>query len=324
MRRLAVLLVALLLTASCDASPSGPQTRSTSSATSRSAVPSAAVVATAGESGRVRDITVRSPAVGADVPVRLILPAGFDSEPARRFPVLYLLHGCCDTYQSWTRSSDVERLVADAGVLVVLPDGGAVGFYSDWLSGPKWETFHVDELWQLLQRQYRASGVRAVAGLSMGGLGALDYAARHAGSFRAAASFSGVVHTRLSNGESDAYSRLVRDNGGEPGALWGDPINNADVWAAHNPYDLAAKLRGVRLFISAGDGRPGPLDPAGTGVDGVEQSIHDENVALADRLRELGIPARADLYGPGTHTWPYWERELHRAWPMLRAALTAP
>jgi S-formylglutathione hydrolase FrmB len=45
------------------------------------------------------------------------------------------------------------------------------------------------------------------------------------------------------------------------------------------------------------------------------------NVALAGRLRRLGIRATTDFYGPGTHTWPYWQRSLHRALPMLLRAL---
>jgi len=45
------------------------------------------------------------------------------------------------------------------------------------------------------------------------------------------------------------------------------------------------------------------------------------NVAFATRLRQLGIEAATDFYGPGTHTWPYWERELHRSLPLLLRAL---
>ena len=41
--------------------------------------------------------------MGDHVQVRLLLPAHFETQPKRRWPVLYLLHGCCDTYLSWTR-----------------------------------------------------------------------------------------------------------------------------------------------------------------------------------------------------------------------------
>ncbi len=226
------------------------------------------VVAATVLSARMRDLTVASPALGATVKVRLLLPVHYRARPGARWPVLYLLHGCCDTYRSWTRSTDVAALTARSDVLVVMPDGGRAGFYSDWLAGPRWETFHVAELRQILQRDYRASTVMAVAGASMGGLGALAYAARHRGMFRAAASFSAIADTRLSPQESMRYMRLVRSQGENPSHLWGDPRGDAAVWAAHNPYDLAL-----------------------------------------------------DFYGPGTHSWPYWQRDLHQAWPLLQHAL---
>jgi diacylglycerol O-acyltransferase / trehalose O-mycolyltransferase len=319
------LTVAIALGATaCDGSSASNRTSPPPSGSSAisSTAPPATVVATTKLSPRERDLTVNSPAVGGPVKVRLILPASFSKQPTKRWPVLYLLHGCCDTYLSWTRSTDIEQLVAKLDVLVVMPDGGRVGFYSDWLSGhPGWETFHLVELRRILEDQYRAGDARAIVGVSMGGLGALDYTARHPGMFRAAASFSGIVHTRLSPEESSAYEGLVQAERSDPAQLWGDPVSNADVWAAHNPYDLAPKLAGVPLFLSVGDGRLGPLDPPGQEGGRTEQALNPENVAFAAHLKQLGISAHTDFYGPGTHNWTYWQRELHRAWPMLSHAL---
>ena len=283
----------------------------------------ARIVSLEQRSDRMLDLTVDSPAVGRRVPVRLLLPAGFDGAPGRRWPVLYLLHGCCDDYRSWTEQTDVEELTAPSDVLVVMPDGGAVGFYSDWLRGPAWETFHLVEMRQLLERGYRAGPQRAIAGLSMGGLGAIAYAARHPGVFRAAASFSGLLNTRTTygGGPRGHQFRLIEGEGEDPLALWGDPDQQAAVWAAHNPHDLAPRLRGTTLFVSTGNGDPGPLDPPGSTADDAEQLTHAETAEFVDRLRALRIPATADLYGPGTHTWPYWQRGLHRSWPLLSRAL---
>lgn len=281
----------------------------------------ARIVSTHQVKGRIWDVTVRSPAIGSDVHVRLLLPRRFKSAPDRRWPVLYLLHGCCDSYVSWTRSTDIARLSTNLDALVVMPDGGRAGFYSDWSSGPHWETFHLQELTGLLEKTYRASDRRVIAGVSMGGLGALDYAARHPGMFTVAASFSGVVDTRLSPGVSQAYLSLVESQGEDPYALWGDPDGDVDVWRAHNPYDLAARLAGTRLYISAGSGQPGPLDSAGTTRDQTETDIRAQNEAFAKRVRALHLDARIDLYSPGTHNWVYWQRELHKAWPLLTEGL---
>jgi diacylglycerol O-acyltransferase/trehalose O-mycolyltransferase len=273
---------------------------------------------------RTWDLRIDSPAVGRPVDVRLLLPARFDAAPTQRWPVLYLLHGCCDTYVAWTRSTDVAELTRPLDVLVAMPEGGDVGFYSDWRSGPGWETFHTGELPALLAAEYRAGDRAVIAGLSMGGLGALGYTARHPGRYAAAASFSGIAHARLSPAVTQDYLGLVSSHGADPLALWGDPTADAATWAQHNPYDLVPALRGTPLFVSAGDGRPGPLDPPGAAVDEIEASIGAQNRALAQRLRAEGVDAQVDLYGAGTHNWVYWQRELHAALPLLASGLGLP
>ncbi|TDV55068.1 S-formylglutathione hydrolase FrmB [Actinophytocola oryzae] len=279
------------------------------------------VVSTTRLDDRLVELSVHSSAVGHDVGVRLLLPPDFDRYPARRWPTLYLLHGCCDGdtgFRSWTDKTDVEELTAHTNMLVVMPEGGPAGFYSDWVSGPRWETFHLTELRRIVERQYRSGTHRAVAGLSMGGFGALSYAARHPGFFRATASFSGVVHPTYQGTRSTQFVMdLVRGSGADPLALWGDPVANADVWAAHNPFDLARRLRGTKVYISAGNGEAGPLDGPDAGFDSLEQLLGEQSVAVADRLRASGVPVRTDFYGPGHHAWPYWERALHRAFPLL-------
>jgi diacylglycerol O-acyltransferase/trehalose O-mycolyltransferase len=321
-----VLLAVLLVGASCTWSKAPEPTPR--------AERSARVLATETLSCRVRDLVIDSPALDRYAMVRLLLPRRFEAEPGRRWPVLWLLHGCCDTYQSWTRSTDVEELDALAEVLVVMPEAGQVGFYSDWYKrgqgGPgRWETFHLTELRRLLERDWRAGDRRAVAGVSMGGLGAMAYAARHLGMFAAAASYSGLLHTRYQGGPVTGprmVQDLLRQFAENPGALWGDPRHHSDRWAAHNPHDLAPRLRGVELFVTAGSGRPGPLDGSSANRQGqqIEQALRPQSRAFVERLRQLGIPVRFDDHDPGTHDWPYWRRELHRSLPLLLAALQRP
>ena len=100
--------------------------------------PPGAVVAQRQVAPRQLDLTVRSAALGRTARVRLLTPVSWTASARRRWPVLYLLHGCCDTYESWTRSTDVERLPQLHDVLVVMPEGGDVGFYSNWRDGPRW------------------------------------------------------------------------------------------------------------------------------------------------------------------------------------------
>jgi S-formylglutathione hydrolase FrmB len=287
----------------------------------------ATVVKRAQVAPRVLDLTIRSPALGATAAVRLLTPDGWAAgRTTRTWPVLYLLHGCCDTYDSWERETDLARIPALRDVLVVMPSGGEVGFYSDWLNGgrhgpPAWETFHLVELKRILERDYGAGPRRAVAGLSMGGLGAMDYAARHPGMFAAAASYSGLLSPLR---DDRVLLGIFVDHTPDPEAIWGDPVSDRAQWAAHDPTELAGRLRGTRLFVSSGDGRPGPIDrKRRASRDPAETTVLGESRAFVARLRRLHIPVSADFYGPGVHDWPYWQRELHRSLPMLLGAIGA-
>jgi len=274
---------------------------------------------------RLTDLTVRSPALGGDARVRLLTPDGWARRGlGDRWPVLYLLHGGFEpeTYRTWTRESDIEEIPALRDVLVVMPEGGTAGFYSDWWNGgkggpPAWERFHLDELRPLLERGYGAGPRRAVAGLSMGGFGAISYAARRPGMFTAAASFSGPVH--LLHPRMREIWPLVEEAYGGRGSLyglWGDPVAQRGVWQAHDPYHLAERLRGTRLFLSVGDGHPGPLDPPGSAYDPSEAELRLMNRSLVGRLGGLRIALVARFH-TGTHHPAYGERELHHSLPLL-------
>lgn len=275
----------------------------------------ARIVAVDTVDARTQDLTIELPSVGT-VQVRLLLPAGFEAAAAADWPVLYLLHGHNGGHADWTDLTDVEALTAQTDLLVVMPDA-ASGWYSDaWNSGaggpPAWETFHTTELIELLERNWQASEERVVAGLSMGGLGAIAYAARHPGLFKAAASYSGVLDPRASDTNPGAS------------ATWGDPVAQEDIWRSHDPMSLAPELAGIPLYLSYGSGGAGPLDVGPVDPDDLEAAIGAENDAFVARLQELGIEATVDAYGPGTHTWPYWQRGLHASLPMLLEALGEP
>ena len=268
---------------------------------------------------RTRDITIDSPSVGVQR-VRLLLPSRYTDEPSTRWPVLYLLHGAGGddfAYQSWTASGLVARLTATAKLLVVMPSAGASGWYSDWWNygaggPPRWETFHVVELTQLLERNWQAGDKRVIAGFSMGGMGAMAYAARHPGVFLAAASYSGVL---------DPLGAGVTTDGN---GTWGDPTAQVDIWRAHDPLELAAALKGTALYVSYGDGLAGPLDHGVVTSDDPEGWIHGQGEAFVARLHALNIAVTVDAYGPGTHTAPYMERAFQRSLPMLLIALGQP
>ncbi len=218
-RRAAVLLAAFLLAVSALVTGALP------ARAAASAVPGTPRETTAAGGARVVDeeqvaprqvdLTIDSPALGTTAKVRLLTPDGWEHRrPGRHWPVLYLLHGCCGDYTSWTALTDVASIPALRSVLVVMPEAGNVGFYSDWYNAgkagpPAWERFHLTEVRRIVERDYGAGHRRVVAGLSMGGFGALSYAGRHPGMFRAAASYSGVVDTRHTPGATQFVLDLV-------------------------------------------------------------------------------------------------------------------
>jgi diacylglycerol O-acyltransferase / trehalose O-mycolyltransferase len=136
----------------------------------------------------------------------------------------------------------------------------------------------------------------------------MDYAAREPGFFRAAASFSGVLHPLA---DADYWTGLFSQYASSD-VVWGDPDADRGVWEAHDPTSLAPRLRGTKLFVASGDGAD---------RDATERVVGRESRQFVARLHALKIAVTTDLYRGGRHDWPYWQRDLHRALPLLLGAL---
>ncbi|MEA2588288.1 MAG: hypothetical protein QOH66_1215 [Actinomycetota bacterium] len=288
---------------------------------------------------RLQDITLHSQAMQGDVHVDVLTPTGYDPSSGTRYPVLYLLHGALGTYKDWP-ANGVEGIVGDTPVIVVMPDDGRDGSYSDWYGSelvelgqpPAWESFHTGELVPWVDAHYptiAAPGGRSIAGLSAGGEGAMKYAAAHPGLFGTAGTFSGAIYTDL-----PAYSSTVNfiwdltylPGYGPPGhCTWGDRATQEVVWQDNDPTYLASNLAGTRLFLASGNGQPGPLDPPYvTTPDDLETKVWSMNQAFDASLGAAGIARTTDFYGPGTHAYPYFIRELPRFLTWLAPTLGKP
>ncbi len=281
------------------------------------------LVAKRGIDPRLSELQFQTPEVSGETGVRVLIPSGYAGSH-RRYPVLYLLHGCCngsEGYRTWTDKLDAEEITAGQRLIVVMPDSGPGGGYINWWNGgaggpPQWETYHVGELIPWVDAHYRTIAKRrgrAIAGLSMGGFGALTYAARHPDMFVAASAYSGAVDLNVVTPALNAIG------GGDDRAS--GPYDTEQVRTrAVNPWDLAANLRGMRLALRTGNGR----DSNGNLVDIVESVVHAANVSLHDRLDDLGLAHVWDDYGPGTHTGPYWTADLRRDLPGIMDAFRNP
>jgi S-formylglutathione hydrolase FrmB len=274
-------------------------------------------------SPRLETLWVRSDALARTVAVRVLRPSD-DAPVDGPLPVLWLLHGGFGSSADWTNAGGAEALTDGLPMLVVMPDAGTGGWYTDWVRGTqegpqRWETFHIDELRPFIEARYGTRtdrDGRAVAGLSMGGFGAISYAARHPDLFSFAASFSGAVDI-LHPGVSGVVTISPLAHQGVPGDVFGHRILEEATWRAHNPVDLAASLRDVTVELRTGNGMPG--GPHGGGWDIQEIGVSQANATLHQALVELGIDHVYDDYGPGAHSWPYWHDALARSLPGILA-----
>ncbi|OJU95616.1 MAG: hypothetical protein BGO23_08360 [Solirubrobacterales bacterium 67-14] len=262
---------------------------------------------------RLLEFQLLTPDVAGATGVRVLLPEGY-RQSRRRYPVLYLLHGAINNYKAWTDQGDAEALTAKRKLIVVMPDSGTHDGYTDWYNGgqggpPAWEHYHLTGLVPFIDHRFRTIADRrgrAIAGLSMGGGGAMIYAAHRPDLFTAAASFSGAVNL--------THPAIVAI--ADPAAR-GSYVDQRLRWEADDPVRMAANLKGLKLVLRTGNGMPGgPLDDRAK-LDVVELVVHQSNLTFHQRLEKLGITHLWDDYGPGDHSWPYWRRGLAETLPIL-------
>ena len=237
-----------------------------------------------------------SEVLGLNTSMTVILPQQTPSQigltgagPAGDPPVLYLLHGLTDDDTIWLRRTSIERYVAPLGLAVVMPQAGR-SFYTDEEHGNRYWTFLSEELPALCRTFFRLSDRRAdtfVAGLSMGGYGAVKWALRDPRRFAAAASLSGAL---------DLAAR-----GRHPSR----PIDPR-VW--HTVF-------GDRPVAGSDDDLLALLDRSGSDVPalhlscGTEDFLYEDNMRFVEAARAKGVPLTVD-FSPGDHDWAYWDGKI--------------
>ena len=205
------------------------------------------------------------------------------------FPTLYLLHGLSDDHSIWLRRTSIERYVAPLGLAVVMPQVMR-SFYADEVHGHRFWTFLSEELPAIAHGFFPLSDRREdtfVAGLSMGGYGAVKWALRQPERFAAAASLSGALDVvRRQRAEDPALRTLMR-------RVFGDRSAEA------TPDDVFHLLAGAD---------PTTL-PALYQCCGTEDVLYDENVRFQAACATAGVPSTVE-FSPGAHEWGYWDAKI--------------
>lgn len=230
------------------------------------------------------------------LPQRTTRQIGMTGSARERTPVLYLLHGLSDDDTTWTRRTSLERYVADLGIAVVMPAAHR-SFYADEVQGLPFWTFLTQELPAMVRDLLHLDPEPRdtfVAGLSMGGYGAMKWALRQPDRFGAAASLSGALgigDRALTSDWAPVFRRV-----------FGDRITGTDEDVLHLAAHIDPRVC-PPLYVACGE------------ADGLVA----ENRAFLRIAQERGLPVTAVL-DEGDHDWAYWDAHIQRvlAWLPLR------
>ena len=249
--------------------------------------------------------SVPSKILARPVPYCVLLPASFDADKTRHFPILYFFHGLGDNEQTfittggWNLVEDLRERGQLKDFLIATPAGGA-SFYINSRDGKvRYENFLVQEFFPFIERHYRVRSGRAnraISGISMGGYGAFHLAFAHPELFSAVSAHSAALIVKLplflsGNGTVPATGR-ARLLGG----VFGQPPDQS-FWERNSPLTLArsVNLSGMKIYFDCGDQDDYGFDSGATALDRI--------------LTSRKIPHEFHLY-PGRHDGLYFASHL--------------
>lgn len=244
-------------------------------------------------------VDLQSKLLGRTVTYQVLIPIQYhygDNEK-KLFPAIYLLHGVSGNSNNWLQKTSIARYANPLDVFVVMVEGGD-GWYTDSATVPqdKYESYILQELIPDVERRYRlqkSRAGRAIAGLSMGGYGAIKFGLKYPDMFILAGSMSGAF---------DAPSWVEKEL--KPGVI------RDSVLKVFGPADSPTrKTNDIFKLV-----REWPADkiaslPYFYFDSGTDDLFFKENRDLAHLLAEKKIPHEYREL-PGNHSWTYWNRQL--------------
>jgi putative tributyrin esterase len=235
-----------------------------------------------------------------------------------KYRVLWLLHGTFGGYSDWIRKSNIELYACEHNLIVVMPGIGNTD-YSAWDSftlGYDSDQYIVKELMPLVYNWLPASSKREdnyVAGLSMGGEGALHFALKYSQLFEAAAILSYIPFDYRS--EREQLDELFDK---KPEDVYG---NKTDVMhSEQRQYNILHKYPSVDAFLASEENLYEVMDRTDTSnmprlffACGTDDPLFADSIeSYRNHLKEENIPAVFST-GPGSHEWRVWERDIQKA-----------
>ncbi|WP_281635777.1 alpha/beta hydrolase [Flavobacterium marginilacus] len=246
----------------------------------------------------VDTLQIPSAAMGKTYKAAVVLPNSYAKGKAV-YPVLYLLHGAYGHFADWLSNTPNKNTVKDLAdqynIIIVMPEGETFSFYLDSPvnKSSQFETYITSEVIQKIDKTYRTVNDkkgRVIAGLSMGGHGALSLSAKHPELFCAAGSMSGAVDMGIMLGRepNDQVIKLMQP-------IFGDQSSKPDLYVQNAVMGMVDKIKANKLALI---------------IDcGVDDFLIESNRELHRRL-VYGKVSHDYTERPGAHTWEYWENAL--------------
>lgn len=253
--------------------------------------------------GRVEYKTMPSEILNEDREYSIFLPAGYEQNTEKSYPILYLLHGGGGSHKDWPTRGHVadvaNQLIASneaVEMIIVCPEAGKT--FMNYFNNPDWryEDYFFEEMIPFIESNYRVIADkkhRAIAGLSMGGQGTVVYASHHPELFCAAYAMSAYLYAMdlpFINPNDEAMQKVQR--------LVDD--NNCINYLANASDEKVNQMRSLKWFIDCGD-------------DDFTFPLNMEYVA---EMQKRQIPYQLRVRDGG-HTWEYWHSALYIALPFI-------
>lgn len=244
---------------------------------------------------KVQEQKLASKLMAREMPYRVLLPAGYETAKAERYPVIYLLHGLYGHYTNWTDKTKVAEYAAKYRFIIVTPEG-ADGWYIDspLASHENYESYIVKELIPEIDAKFRTKADRndrVIAGLSMGGYGALKFGLKYPEMFTLIGSFSGAF------GTSQFTEKAAGDIGKTVDVVFG-PVGSK-TRLDNDVYELF-------LGTSQADLRTLPFIYLSCGT---EDFLFESSRQFDGLLRIRNVPHEYREL-PGVHDWVFWDDQV--------------
>jgi len=239
---------------------------------------------------------LKSVLMARDMPYRVILPSKYASDTSARFPVIYLLHGLTGHYSNWIDKTKLTQYSMNHQFIIVTAEGDN-GWYTDSASTPndKYESYIVQELIPEIDKKFRTLAVReqrVIAGLSMGGFGAIKFGLKYPDKFSLVGGFSGAL----------GAAGWTEKNAG---AI----AKSMDL--AFGPDDVSESRKANDIFRLVREVTPDQQKA----LPYIYQSCGTEDFLIANNrdflklLNDKKIPHEYREH-PGGHDWTFWDEQV--------------